>query len=264
MVITKPGGTGILALVIWGFKGVHQLDMFQVGVLLTSGVFCLFYILPYLQALQIDDATLVVPLMQLAPLYILFFSTFFLSEPLTPLQLMGFGLILISSLILSAEKFSLKIFKLRKSFWLMSLAMLMYAGIGLLFRYVVRENDFWTTVFYQNLGALMASIPLGVYMYKKSNLAKNLLRHKPVLGFIFLSNIIAAGAILSQSVALTTTSAPRVYIIEGTQPIIMLVMAVISSLWFPGIMKEDLAKETLGRKIFFSLIIFAGLFLIRS
>jgi drug/metabolite transporter (DMT)-like permease len=146
----------------------------------------------------------------------------------------------------------------------MSLATLMYAGTGLLFRYVVREQDFWTTVFYQDLGAFLASIPLGIYMYQKSNFKKNLLRHRSVVNFIILSNIIAAVAILSQSVALSTTSAPRVYIIEGTQPMIMLIIAVISSLWFPNILKEDLAKETLSRKIFFSVLIFAGLFLIRS
>ncbi len=266
LVVTLLSGVvlGAMALIVRMVFGVNQIGGPEILALLVSGVFLLFYILPYLQALQIDEATRVVPLMQLAPIYVLVFSTVFLGEPLTGMQLVGFGLILASSLVLSTDNLSLNTFKLRRSFWLMTVAMLMYAGIGLLFRYVVREQDFWTTVFYQYLGAFLAAIPLGVYMWQKPNSKKNMVRHFPVLNFIMLSNVIAGAAILVQSLALSMTTAPRVYIVEGSQPLIMLVIAVASSIWFPKIMKEDLAGETLGKKVFFSILIFIGLLFIRN
>jgi uncharacterized membrane protein len=266
LIVTLLSGSvmGALALAIKIFIGVHPLDLLQIIILLVSGALLFFYILPYLKALQIDDATQVVPLMQLAPVYVLVFSSMFLKEPLTYTQLLGFLLILVSSLVLSTDKLSLKIFQLRKSFWLMAIAMLMYAGIGLLFRYVVREQDLWTTIFYQNLGAFLSSLFFSFYLMNKPHFKNNLLKHRPVFIFITISNLAAALGILSQSIALSTASTPKVYIIEGSQPLIMLVIAVISSIWFPKIMKEDLARDTLGRKIFLSLIIFIGLLLIRS
>ena len=253
---------GLMGISFALFFGLKDIGFIQTLALIASGVLALFYILPYFYALRLDDASRIVPLFQLSPLYVLIFSSLFLHEVLSGKQLIGFFLILAGSFLISAQKLESGFFKLRPAFWYMALAGLMYAGVGLLFRYVVREESFWTTATYQFMGSGLATFPLILFLHSRGSLSRHIGDHKPVFILITFSNLLAALALLSQSFALSLASTPLVYIVAGIQPFIMLLFTFISTLWIPHVLREDTSRLTVFNKLFSIFLIFSGLYFI--
>lgn len=133
--INEPGTLTILsgfltilvAALLFIIKGFPIIASFQALLLLVIGILLIFYYIPYFKALSLDDASRVVPLYQFYPIFSLALSFIFLHQGLKGIQFIGFGLITIGGFLLGTEKISGKIFSLRKSFWYMMLASLMYA-----------------------------------------------------------------------------------------------------------------------------------------
>jgi len=264
--ITVLGGFGSI-LVAGGIillHGFQLISIMQIALLLGAGASLTYYLIPYFGALASDDTSNVTPLFQFVAPITLIFAFIFLKEQLTRQQLFAFGLLFAGGIFLASQTGTAKgIFTLRKSFWLMIAASIIATISGILFKMVSNQIDFVTTMIYVNIGAAIASFSL---IFKPS-LRKGFIKQvrKLSIGVWFLIFIdeglnISAEMILLLAVSLAPVS--LVNAIGGIQPLYIILIAVFLSIVFPKVIKEDLGKGTLLRKVISIAMICIGVYLL--
>ena len=253
--------TGFLGLVIGFISGFRYLGESQTVLILLAGLFLIFYLIPYYKALKLDDVSRVAPLFQFIPVFTLILSTIFLKETLSTRQTVGLILVVIAGIILSTERIESKLFRPGKAMWLMILASFMYSCVLILFRFVVREAGYWTTLSWQYIGIGVGAIALLFLGRIRKSIKEGVGQLKSSLPLVSANNGIALVADMSGSYAISLVSVPLVTIIGGIQPLIVLIYGLVLSLWFPKIIREDIRKSTIIQKVASIILIFIGLYL---
>jgi drug/metabolite transporter (DMT)-like permease len=259
MALTVAGGTfsGVLGIVFGLFGGFQPVTPVQLATILGAGMLMAIYIWPYFEALKRDDASTVVPLFQLVPVFVLGFSALFLGESLSARQWIGFALILVSGLALGAEKLDGRLFRLRPSLWYMVLSCLLYASVLVLFRISSLSIGFWPTLTYEFIGTGIASLMLLFIPSIRRVFSRQMREVRSIVGIIAVNNVICILAQMSEAFALSLVAAPLVSIVGGAQPLFVLLIGYILTRWYPHITEEDVRAHILGMK--FGMIALMGL-----
>ncbi len=253
------GILGLIAIVVLGFP---WFGIFQTLLILSSGLLLTFYLLPYFQAMKLDDASRVVPLFQFIPVFTLILSFIFLKETLAFKQVIGLVLVVFAGILLSAEKIEAGIFKPRKSLGLMLLSGLMYGTIGIIFRFVSKDISFWPILTYQYIGAGIGGLMLMMLPKVRAATIGNSSQIKGSIGIISINNLLGTVAQMAEVYAVTLVAVPLVNLMGAIQPIVVLILGLALSKWFPKIITEDVRPSTIIHKSVSILIILAGLYLV--
>ena len=254
--------SGVLGVVIGIFTGFVNIGFAQILILIFAGILLTFYLIPYFEAMKLEDASRVVPLFQFIPVFTLILSTVILKETLSAKQILGLLLVVSAGLFISAEKIEGRMFRPRKSLYFMLLASFMYGLVGILFRFVVKEASFWTTLSYEYIGTGVGGMLLFLIPKVRKNLQNQISSIKSSAGIITFNNGIAIAAQMSESYALSLAAVPLVNIIGSIQPAISLVEGVILTKKFPHLIQEDITKAVVTHKFIAIIIIFIGLYLV--
>ncbi len=254
----------LLGLLIFLFRGFSIIETKQLVLILISGILLELYLIPYFQALTMDDASRIVPLFQFMPVFVLILSYIILGEALTGKQFLGSVFIIVGGFVLAAKKIEGgSIFKLRKSLWLMVIASLLYAVTGVLFKWVVVAQDFWLTLAYENIGMGIGAIILLLWPSYRSGFRRETKKLKlSTWGLLFVNETVYVLALLSMFYAILLGSVALVSVIAGVQPFFVLLFGLILSTWFPSIIQEDIQKNTVLLKVLAILLIFIGGYLV--
>jgi drug/metabolite transporter (DMT)-like permease len=258
----QSGGVGALALFSSLFSlgvsivifiispEVIRFESTYAGVLLLNGAFNLLYIVLYLHALELDDASTVVPFFQLVPVFGFILGYFFLKETLLPSQIYGSLVIILGATVLSFDfNKSLK-FK-RRLVLLLAGSSLLYAVSNVLFKLVAIESGFKISFFWNTLGQVGAGVLLYLLVasYRqqfnltfKSNSSRVLGLNFANSAIIFLGDTALFYALLMAPVAL-------VLVVSGLQPLFVLLMGIFFTAFFPRLITESLEKKVLIQKI---------------
>lgn len=252
--------SGIIVLL---FTGLHTTDLKTTLIITASGFMGVLILSAYFKALTLDEASRVASLFQLNPVLVLPLGAVILGEELLFKQYIGGFLIIASGFILSMQKLQGRVFKINKAFWYMLLASFFSAMVYISFKLGVKELGFWPAISYEGAGSGLASLCMLLY----GNNLKNLKREikgisKKVFVYLTISEIIYRTSRLSFYFALSLIPAALVAVLQGFQPIFLLIEGVILSLWFPHIIKEVITKGTVGIKVISVIGIFIGLYLI--
>ncbi len=254
--------SGILGITIGIISGFKYPGFSQMVILLFAGILLIFYLLPYYEAMKIEDASRVVPLFQFIPVFTLILSTVILKETLSFKQIIGLILIVAAGVLISIKKTDGKIFRPRKALLFMLLASFMYGSVGILFRFVVRDTNFWTTLSYEYIGTGIGSCILFLSSKVRENLKQQIKAIKSSLVLITANNAFTITAQISESYAVSLAAVPLVNLIGSIQPLIVLIEGFILSIWIPHIIKEDIKRSTITHKLISIVIIFIGLYLV--
>jgi drug/metabolite transporter (DMT)-like permease len=254
--------SGIIGLIIGIFKGFPNIGYFQITILFVAGILLTFYLIPYFEAMKIEDASTVVPLFQFIPVFTLILSTLILKESLSSKQIIGMFFVVFAGISISVNKLQGQMFKPRKSLYFMLLASFMYGLVGIIFRFVVKDANFWTTLSYEYIGSGIGGILLFLIPKVRENLRNQINQIKTSTGIITLNNGIAISAQISESYALSLAAVPLVNIIGSVQPAINLIEGIVLTKKFPHIITEDITFNTIRRKFLAIIFIFGGLYLV--
>ena len=237
---------------------VYHMSGKYIVIVFTAGVLYFLANLPYIYALMKDEASRVVPLFQVLPIYSYILALLFLGERLSVAQLLG-GVIILSGAILITLDLDDK-FRLKKSvLGLMMLSTALFSVEGFLFKFVGRNTGFWPTAFYQYLGTASAGlVMLMLPAFRRdltSVLSKNGKRVLPLSmvneSFNVLARVCFNYASLLAPLALVT-------LVNGFQPFFVIVIGILITLFVRGGNKESLLKKHLAQKLVSVIIIFAG------
>lgn len=249
-----------IGLLFLAFRGFHLLPLWDITLLITSGVLLTLYIIPYYNALILDDASRVVPLYQFYPVFTLILSSIILHEQLTTKQLLGFSLVTVGGFILGTEKVEQKIFKLRRSFWYMILASLLFACTGIIFKFT-SPSDFWLNIGYQTIGIGIGALLLLLYQPYRLHFTQETKKfHKTIYGILMINQTIALIADYLYFYAVTLAPVALVSVVQGSQPLFVLFYGYVLTLWFPHLIKEDIRKKTILLKLFATMLLAIGIF----
>lgn len=251
-------------LLIFIFRGFPIMNAGQIGLLIFSGVLFEIALLPYYKAISLEDASRVVPLFQIIPIFVLIFSFFILKEIPARNELVGFFLILCGGFILSVEKFDLGLFKLRKFFWYVMLSGLLYALPGVIFKSVVISENFLDTLIYEFFGGGIGALLLIFYGYsgEKGFLVKIPEVSGKIWTIISFNEGIYVLARFFSFYAISLGPVSLVSVLGGSGPFFVFLYGVILSVWFPQIIKEDISKSIVIAKLIAIGLIFIGVLFI--
>jgi len=253
----------IVSISIFLYKGSISASSGHPLLLVLAGIFALLYLIPYFKALSLDDASRVAPLFQFTPIIVLVLSRIFLHEQLVTTQIIAFFCILLGGFILGIEKDTSGVFKPRKSFWFMMLSCTFDGIIGILFKYAQVQNDYWLSLAYLELGVgIAASCSLLLPTVRRDFLIEIPKIKHTTWGLLLSNKIIDFSAGLSMLYAMLLAPVALVTVINGIQPLFLLLEGLILTAWFPHIIKEDTDKKTVLVKLLSVGLFFSGIFLL--
>ena len=243
---------------------VLNISLWQIIILVVIGILVVFSILCYLYALELDEATFVVPFYQTIPIFGFILAYFILGEILTKIQILASLSILFGALILSFDIQNKKIRFKKKVVLLMIMASFFYAISDVLFKFIAIERGFWISTFWTLIGKIFIGIIFLIFV--SSYRHQFIILFKKVKSKILTLNSIneTATTIADSSLQYATLLAPvaLVLMINSFQPLFVFVIGIGLTLFFPHINKENTSKNILIQKFLgISIIILGSLFL---
>ena len=257
---TFAGCFGALPLVSLAFKTptiTHELALLS----LAAGLLTVAYYYFYFKGLQSDTPAVVIALFSLAPATIPFFAYFLLHERLQISQLIGLTIVLLASLGIATV--NLKQLKFSKALLPVVIAVIFMDAVSILTKYVYQEAGFYPAYMYFCAGMGLGGICC--LLFRLSNNLKNLSGIKKalkrILPIFIAAELLNLAAEFTLNLAISLGSVSLVKVIEGIQPMFVLLIALGLYPLFPKYFRE--AKEgRIPQKLILMLIIIVGLVLI--
>jgi bacterial/archaeal transporter family protein len=249
----------IFGIIAYCVNGLSYLSPFNIFLTILTGFLTVLAWIFYFKAMQIEDASRVVPLTNLSQLFVLILAAIFLGEILSPLKYFGVFLLIGGSVLISANN-SFKI-SFGKAFWWITLTAGFYAINTILTKHLLNLTDYWTVFEYKCAGMFIGSLPIAYFFFR--DLREAVKQHgKRVIFAISASESLTAIGILLSIIATSIGYVTLVNALSSTQPFFILLLTILLSIFFPKILKEELNKSVIFMKVLAIILIFTGVILI--
>jgi len=226
--------------------------------LLSAGIFYVFTSLFYFKAIMIEELSRVTPLFAITPIFILILATFFLGENFVIQKYFGIFIIVIGSFLISLRR-DVK-FRLSKAFGLMILSALTWAIYNVILKYVLNYLTYWNAFFWMRIGAFLL-IPFLFYRYRKQTM--EIITKRPKGGlYLMIAEPLNIIAIVFSTIAISYGFVSLVSALGQIQNFIVLIFAILISVFRPRIIKEELKGTTVLQKVLAISLISFGVILI--
>lgn len=221
---------------------------------LFAGFIHMFAMFFYVKSISIEDISKISIILQLIPVMILILASIFLGEKLNNMQILSFFLILLGSLIISFNKLE------------PSKALPYILGVVL----AISINNVMMKFAYNYIntyqGLLLNAIghfffPLLFIFDKKGKIEtiKEIKNFKPTKLWIIIPSIFGLlGNLFSYSAYNTNGPISLISLLGSFSPVFVFFITVSLSRFFPHILKENIEKKELFRKIIAIFIMFVG------
>ncbi|MAF81111.1 hypothetical protein CL628_03820 [bacterium] len=226
----------------------------------------------FFAALKTDEPTRVVPVIGSAvPLFTLLFAVAFLGERLTGLQILGVIVLIVGGVLLSISIKGVRGLS-RQTIWLTLFGGILFAAHFATIKYIYNGYPSFLGAFmYSRLTMTLVAVlfmgPL-LWILKKSprpRRQKSAANHQKtaVVTSLFIGNkALGAGTVLLQNYAISLGSVTVVNALQGTQYLVLLVLAIAVSRWWPHLWAEELKRVALWQKLSGIILVSSGLALI--
>lgn len=232
-----------------------------IGGLSTLGFYC------YLAALDEEEASVVVPFLQLGPIFGYLLGYLILGELLALNQILASILILMGVVVLSFDfdidnniKFK------RKMILLMVFSAVFFSLHDVLFKQIALRDEFWVSTFWQYMGVTFSG--LFIYIFVPKFRRQFVSMFKTVKPQVFSINIISEtfylAANLASNFAMLLAPVALVLVVSSYQPLFVFLIGVILTIFLPNVAKEKISGRHLVQKIVSIIIIIVGSLLLYS
>jgi drug/metabolite transporter (DMT)-like permease len=256
----------LLALpLIWAYlPGVLYLDRGSSLLMMLSGILLMGAMLLYLRALQFEEASVVAPFFQAAPLFGYALAYAVLGEVLSPIQLLGAALIMLGTVAASLELKRQGRPKLNVRLSLLMLACALAVALStLIFKVFALRDEFWSTTFWMFAGQAAFGCAFLALPSFRSEFLK-ILRSSTgaVIGVNVANELINLGGGLGTRYALVLAPMSLVQAVGSTTSVFVFLFGVALSMLWPAFGREDLSRQQLTRKGAAALLVALGVALI--
>lgn len=228
--------------------------------LIIVGGLSIAWIILYLFTLEIEGVSAVVPWFLTVPIFGYILGYFFLNETLTNQQLLGALIILIGVFLISID-FSeqKKKFKWLLAFYMLSACFLISVS-GVIFKYVTIGNNFWISSFWEYLGLGFFGLMMYIFIpkYRREFMTMNRQGGRKIFTLNTFSETLTIIGNLLSNYAILLAPVTMVYLVGSFQPAIVLLLAIISTKFFPHIVTENLHRHMILPKTVAIIIMITG------
>ncbi len=255
----------ILPVLLLFSTDVLEVPARSVALLVACGIIEVFGFLAYLYALEKDEASIVVPLFQITPVFSYFLGYFWLGETLTRGQILGSLLLIVGAMILSLDLAQIKTKFKTTIFFLAFLGSFIFALVAAIFKFVALEEDFWATIFWSSFGDSIMGLIFLLFVASYRDQFFNLFKTSAVfiIGVNVFNEIITLIGQLLARYAFLLAPIFLVQAVGGFSPFFVFFFGALLTLIFPRLgIKEDLSKKALIQKFLAIAIMFAGTYII--
>ncbi len=257
--------SSFVGVVVVALIGITTPDIFIIPItdkllLLLGGALGVVWVIFYLHSLEIEEVSTVSLWMLLIPVFGYLLGHWFLGEVLTKKQFLGSLIILAGAIILSIDFTKQKIsFKWRIAI-LMGLASLIYAGTGVIFKFVTYENSFWVSAFWEHLGLFLSGLFIFIFIpkYRRDFMNMTISGGRRIFLFNFLGDIMTVVGNLVTYGAVLIAPITLVYLVSTFQPIITLGMTFVCTMFFPLVVSEDFSQKNIVPKLIAVAVMIGG------
>jgi len=252
----------IPVLIIFFFFVNLSFSIFSIISFLFGTVLVLVYFL-YNKSMIKEEASRVVALSYLQPIFVLIFAFLLLSEAVSFLNILGIFLLVSSAILVSYKKVKKK-FSLTSSVVKMMLAFSIILSLAMVVaRWALSSISPYQFLFWALLGG---QAPVYFLLFLK-NIRKSFLdegRKMWIKGWLikFVGSSVYMVGIVFLYVAISIHNVALVTAVSSSQPFFVFLYALILSVLAPKILKEDLGKENIAMKIISFVLIALGSWLI--
>lgn len=220
-----------------------------VNILLASVVYVLATYL-YFIALNKNDASIVVVMFQLIPVFSYILAYILFSETLTKWQIIGSIIIILSAVLISFD-FEEKNNKSKfKALFFMTLSSLFYAIYFILFDIAIRDSSYNSCAFWYQIGFLLIGLFLICIRSFRTTFIKAIKSNgKKYFSFNAINEVLNLIANLLVNFANVTIPIAIANILNGFQGAFVFILGAIGVKVLPKYFKEDLSKKVVIQKV---------------
>lgn len=227
---------------------------------LAAGTLFTFALLFLFTTLKAGEASRVVPVVGgFVAFFTLMFAYFLVGERLGARDLAAFALLVLGMFLMRGSKETQQAFRPRDYFT----AILAAGFFGLSFvltKIVFNQIGFISGLIWTRFGMAAGALLLLLYPESRQAIIGSFRRssREQRLGWFVTGQAVGAVAGLAQNYAIALGSVSIVNALQGTQFAFLFVLTVILSLWYPAVLKEELARAILIKKVIAIILISLG------
>ena len=273
----KEGGVGTLVLFSSLLSAVAipflyfadptalQMGIQNIAILCCVAILNILVLWFYLLALKDDEASVTIVFYQLVPVFGLILGYFLLDEVLTKTNLIAMAIIILGTSIISFEVDAENNFKLRKKTIVLMLCAAFFWALGsVIFKAVAIEETVWQSLFWEHVMLTFVGILLFIFVrsYRTSFIKALKANSKSILSINLLNEILYMVGNLAFAFAYMLAPIALVLLSESFQPIFVLIIGILLTIFFPKISVEKIHAAHIWQKIFAIAITGIGTYLL--
>ena len=216
-----------------------------------------------LNALRHGEVSRVIPVVTTSPIFIALFSIPLLGSMIGFLGWIGIILTVTGSVLISIQfGGSGQKMRLQKSFFVLILTAIMSAIAAIGFKYALRTYSFWDI---QGVQGACIAIVFFAYSMRRSTIdeLKKLKHRTQLMAFTLGTQLLGIAGITLLFAAVQNGPVSFVYAITNVRPVLIFLLTLVISRFYPAFLNERLTKTTVLTKLVAVLIVTAGVVIIR-
>lgn len=252
--------SGLVFIPIWLIISGFDIKISLVSLIcvLSSAAFSTLALYFYFKSLEKSDASIIVVMFQLIPVFCYILGVILFKETLSVRQIIGSIIIIISTILISIsiENKSKKNFEV---LLLMALCSFLYSIYYILFDIGIRNSSYNSCILYLEIGLLLIGIVFMCFKSFRRTFIKAIKSNgKKYFSLNIINEIlnILAGALENYANVLIPIA--LVSVITRVQVIFVFIIGLIGTIFLPKIFKEDISKKTIIKKAFCTILSIVG------
>ena len=247
MIICGVGSLVYSTVLFLFFKAAFSLPLVGLGLLYTLAL------LLYYKALKIEEASQVIALYSMTPIFVAILAFILLGESFGIWKYIGIILIVIGAIIISIGKGSgLK----TKILPLMLLITILYASYNIALKHFTGDFGFLSVFAGTQFGLFLGALILLARQRKVEKFSRR------TAGLVLLSQVAGVLGLMSFIYAVSIGPVSLVSALENTQPLFLLVYVTLITMFHSHIIKEDISRRPLFVKALAIIIMALGAYLV--
>lgn len=217
------------------------------------------YLYPYYKALENNDTSSVVALFSLGQIFVPILAFFMVHEVLSAIQYAGIALVLIGSICLNVTKGTFV--KINSSLWWMFLCTFILSFEYVLYKMAFFSVDWITGFSWPIIFSFAFIVPLLVLGSTRRAIIGGWSTFVKKFHVLALEEFTTFSGIAGSTYAISVAPATLVKAITATEPIFVMLYALMFGRMYPQIFKEQVDRRSIYKKLSFFVIILLGVVL---
>ena len=255
------GLLGVFTVILLPFVDLSGFNLLNGCLLAVASALYFFAGIPYLKAMQIEEVTRINIWWNLIPIFSFIIGFAGGLERFSLNQLIAFVFLVAGSFTASLHSGRFKKIRFSKAVSYMIIAVIAFAVYGQLLHYVAKSVSFVTIFVIINLSHfIFALIWFLIWKKLRKDIKSNLKKHGNILLLMVFAVVIfeTAGAFFNQW-ALSLGPASLVFSTEGFQSLFVFIIAILLSIFYPKIIKEEIDRKNILLKISALVLMMCGI-----